>query len=400
MTESLTQYGDETEEIYYELLDCSERDDNANDYTTLVGRGFIQKEDWGKLFRRKLLGLMRNCGYVGDDQSDTDIRRFLVARCRETGIDLEPNSIKNWVTNNCMSTTANGIINAYKLCFALQADMLQTEDFFKKALLIRPNRNSLYESVCLFCLNNRMRFDDVDRIIHIVNDLQTQIDDAEIDQIEFFSGSLSDVKTEDDFIEYWLQYVRKNEIRPNHNLTEFKSLRDECFTISGIDKQDALLSQIYGYPLRKSTRSPSVPQVKLKSEINELSLSHNQVLDKYSIAIQQEIRRNFPQSQQINNIVNQQKTSGEAFRKALIVHNFYLYFMTKAKEKENRKKNDPNALDDFTKKTNSLLKKCGCASLYPPNPFDAMFIYCAARPKEDPLIVFQSLVSYLFSISD
>ena len=93
------------------------------------------------------------------------------------------------------------------------------------------------------------------------------------------------------------------------------------------------------------------------------------------------IRRNFPQREQIKNILDDDaNVSDDALRKALIAFSFFEFYAL-----------DPEAdFKDFEEVLNSQLEKCGYIRAYWRNPYDWIFAHCATQ--ENPLRALQELV--------
>ncbi len=80
---------------------------------------------------------------------------------------------------------------------------------------------------------------------------------------------------------------------------------------------------------------------------------------------------NFPQKKQLSDI-KLGKASYDTIRKALILLKFYSFFMHVGED------HSEDDREQFYQETDDMLSECGYWPLYPRNPYDWIFMYCAA----------------------
>ncbi|MCM1191499.1 MAG: hypothetical protein NC389_03610 [Acetatifactor muris] len=117
------------------------------------------------------------------------------------------------------------------------------------------------------------------------------------------------------------------------------------------------------------------------------------------------VRNNFPSKKTMSDIQNEDiKSSYDAIRKALILLKFYCFF----KKVENKKANGEEDFEDFWKETDDMLYECGYALLYPRNPYDWIFLHCAACSHDEncdvdlyqPLDELRNIIDNMLSSED
>ena len=358
---------------------------DPDDDSCLMSREYILQIDTSALFKEKLFERMCCCGFSGDISDTIAAVSFLDGRCRAANIDLERNTLSNWINTGKIAATVDGRKNIYKLCFALDMSMDETAAFFYKAVLEHPfNYKDLYEAVCCFCLNTGRHYAEVDLLVEKAGKMAKNAT-ADPYVTEWVGGGIKACSTEDQFIDFWIQHSATfgDQKQTAKKLTE--DLLDKCYKIAPlyckkvqyplclrkIKSPDALLNIIYGYGARK---------VEDGRRVQTRSIAKS--------AFPPAIKRNFPQRQQFAEI-KKGTASYEVLRKALIVLEFFYFF---AGQKVNQVKESP--FDDFCKELNDLLYECGYIKMYWRNPFDWMFGYCATM--EEPLDALRDLIEVFY----
>jgi hypothetical protein len=167
---------------------------------------------------------------------------------------------------------------------------------------------------------------------------------------------------------------------------------DEKISAGNVDE---LLRIIYGYGARAEEND---------QKVHKQSISKSNFPDL--------IKRNWPQREQFQQILDKKTASYDTIRRALIMLGFYDFFanaMVKQKEAEQKKRKTGTKItvpivaeglfDEFETEMNTILSECGYVQLYWRNPFDWMIGYCAQAI--DPLGQLRDLIDeyYLSSSS-
>ena len=385
MMNAQIQDGDKTKSAFDNLWDPP----SLEEWT---GVSWIDEmDDETELFKEKLLNRMAVCGFEGDKNDINAGVQFLLKCCKEAETYISRQTLSNWLTTGKVAHITSARKNIYKLCFALKMNADQTEEFFFKAYLDRPfNYKDLFESVCFFCLKQRKPYSHVERLVQKIEKLPKAENSNPLEFTVLIRSNIQSCNREEDLIEYWLQQSTGFGVKGQTAKKEIQALLKQCYELAQkknrklnikrkISSPDALLNEIYDYSAR--------------GMFNGEKLFHNSIA---SSAFPHLVKRNFPQRQQLQNILNGTPTD-ESLRKALIVLKFYAFFAedylrTKWTSEYGEPSEEP--FDDFTSDMNELLGKCGYVKLYWRNPFDWMFGFCA---KEDnPLDELQNIISEYF----
>lgn len=359
-------------EYYGEQIWGTHDSDEDEDEVILWSKDFILKMDETDLFKEKLYNQMQISGYTGNIDNQEAALVYLKNSCSDAGVLIQPQTLKNWVVHGKASTDSRGRKNIFKLCFALRMNLGNTKDFFHKALFTRPfNYKDLYESVCCFCLNTNRRYQDVERLVRIIEGLPPQKYNNEWRSTVKIGSCIEQCRTEDELIRYWCvnsaDFERQKLTATEEVMSLFEQCKDAARNYYGDDNwdynsADKLLGAMFGINPRV-VKDGIRPLCKVFSESD----------------FPPAIKRNFPQREQIKNIKNGNATD-DVLRKALIAFSFFKFFAS-IKEPE---------FEDFEDELNNRLERCGFIQLYWRNPYDWMFAFCATQ--EEPLIALQRLV--------
>ena len=402
-----------------------------NDATRFIEKRFFEydfeneffpgEEDMKKLnsisnFIEYVYDHAKRCGYQDDFSNIAKLAAFLGEKCKEAGVNISRQTLGNWLSKGLPANTASGRENVYRLCFALQMDAYQAGEFFLKAYLERPfNYKNIHEAVYFFCLNNGLKYSDAVRIIDTVEAMPI-VDNPDAENVtELIGEKLSEIRTEGEFLQYMLDnrsgFAIQNQTATNkiaelvescieiapeeweHNNWQYGDIDKKEYTVKNIDD---LLNVIYGYQARATISEKTLYKRTIsKSRFPEL------------------IKRNWPQREQFQNILEKKTASYDVIRKALIMLQFYDFFahavveMDKAKKVRRKTGKEMEFLDvsngllnEFADETNQILADCGYVQLYWRNPFDWMIGYCAQ--SMDPLEELRNIIEeyYLDDLDD
>jgi hypothetical protein len=367
----------------------------------LPGKEDIEKLNAVSNFTEYVYEYAKRCGFLGDTSDTKKLTAFLYGKCKEANVKISRQTLGNWLTRAMPAGTVNGRENVYQLCFALQMNGRQAAEFFLKAYLERPfNYKDIREAVYFFCMNNGLTYSDALRIIAEVEKSAINPNPYADDVTEQIGVNLAKIKSEEGVIQYLVEN-RSGFLIQNQTATErINALVKSCCQIasreyaiySPYDKEitvnnvDELLSVIYGYAARATENAKSVYKKSIsKSNFPEL------------------IRRNWPQREQFQQILDKKNASFDVIRRALIMlvfYDFYANAVVAEKEAEKRRRKTGKAeavesvaeglFDEFGMEANTILSECGYVQLYWRNPFDWMIGYCAMSPE--PLRTLRDLI--------
>lgn len=348
-------------------------DNNDNEEAIIPWRkDVITQMDETRLFKEKLDERMKAIGFSAAINNQADAVAFLKECCDKAGVSILSQTLKNWVTSGKYSVDSRSRSNFYKLCFALEMNLDETKAFFHKALLTRPfNYKDLYEAVCCFCLNTNRSYRDVERLVQQIQGMPPQKTDTSWRNTALIGSYIERCRTEDELVEYWMLNSAGFTHQRETATVEVKALLNRCYTAATsyyaegswtCSNPDELLGAMFGFNARA---------VKDGKNLYAKAISESD--------FPPAIRRNFPQREQIKNILNN-KASDDVLRKALIAFSFFEYYALE---------DDPD-FEEFEEMLNLRLEKCGYIRTYWRNPYDWIFAHCATQIE--PLRSLQELV--------
>ncbi len=352
----------------------------------LAGKEYISDFDDIKLLSEGIKNRALKLGFNGQINNVNEISAFVYKLCLNSGIDISIQTLKNWLISGVASGNEIGRRNIYKLCFALGFNAEQTSDFFLKCYLERPfNYRNIEESIYFFCMKNGKTFKDAERISSIALDIKVEHDEHCEENTVSIRNSINKIKTEEKLLEYISKNINAFSSRNKTAIKKIEKLINECISVGQkyseqflkheelgkINSIDDVFRIFYGFAGREKHKG----SVTFKKGIS-------------SSRFPEYIKRNFPQRQQIENILKG-KATYDVIRKALIILQFGLFFM---KAKLADMGND--YFDEFTDEMDTILDECGYIGLYLRNPFDWMISYCAFR--DDPLEELRLLIDEFY----
>lgn len=282
-------------------------------------------------------------------------------------------NVRNWLGGSNPQGNETSRDNMFILCFALDFTVEETEEFFSKVYLNRPyDGRNVSEAVYLFCMNNHLPYEKVEELSKRANDILKAKKEEELKSDITHTKILNDmilrIKSEHDFLAFveinsGNFYAESSEGIGNRTamkkyeelLNDAKERLKEAKKLAKKPSNAAILDDIYHIDREQTNKGGKKITVNGDSKFVEV------------------VKHNFPSKQTMSNIKNN-KSTYDAIRKALILLKFYCFF----KKVENSKANGDMDFEDFWKETNDMLYECGYALLYPRNPYDWIFLHCAA----------------------
>lgn len=391
---------------------------------TLYSAKLLTNPAWLLNFSRRLTSLIEAYGYTGDP-NDTDARvSFLLKKYQNGSIPISKTTLRSWFSGKSRPYyESRSRERMHELCFALRMDYPSVCRFFTQVYFDRCfNCRSVREAVYCYCFSTDQDYMAAIRLYEAAIDfplqkaaLQKPISfthamEQDIVSLKTDSELLNYIKEHrDSFAEYnqsarraltrYIERLKGNEadralinlhrkkqtplLHADHQkltgltVKEFFCVHDSCDALKGLNvaSSDFMLTQILGINLFQY----------YKTEPGKRSFSKDASLTELA-------RINFPSKQVLSDMLkNKDNVSFDAIRKMLILFHFYTFFVLLFLEKEAAfpyEKADLFLI--YTDDANDELADCGYGPLYPENPYDWMFLYCAK--SECPLDTFRNMI--------
>lgn len=300
------------------------------------------------------LGLLASIKNKYGDVGEEGLLPFIKQCGQKRNVELPIATIDNWITGkvNPQESTRSRE-SMYKLCFALGFDANETADFFSKVYLSRPFEcREVTEAVYLFCMNHGISYKKTQELIEKAKDICKTIDEtAEFLETRLLFNQIVNISSEKDLFTF-IETNKTNFIKRNSTAVKYyEQLKNKAKELAGVKSNEGLLNQIYDKSLRDSEGG--------KHTIHSESLFLARV------------KQNFPQKQQLYQI-EKGDAKFDTIRKALILLKFYTFFMQVGNN------NSEEDFEEFCLETDDMLNECGYALMYARNPYDWVFLHCAA----------------------
>ena len=310
---------------------------------------------------------------------------------KKGAFSYNPLSLKEWINGKRLPSKTE----TQRIALCLGMNVLEATEFVMKGSLVKPfNFKEISDSVCYFCLNSGLSFEESQQIMEEIENADVvpekfpendtikvgekvrSINDKD-ELIKYLASNKEGFKTQDQTaLKYLKELIKKSVDFAEWERKEEKELFGDSSSHAIKTEEDvpAILSIILGYEARAKINGVEVYKKKI-SESNFPDL----------------IKNNFPQPQQLQDILSEKKTSTEAIRKAIILFAFYNIF---AKLKKEKKMDLAIGFDTYSDTIDEILYKCGYVQMYWKHPYDWMFGYCAGAP--DPLSELRALIEAFY----
>lgn len=335
--------------------------------TEIPGKEYVEAFNHTNIFKVKLVEIVKDfekAPHPFTGTSDDELLEYLV-KCCETVIDKK--TLKRWLEGQVPNGEERSRENVYKLCFALGFNETTTAEFFFKGYLERPfNFKKVNECVYYYCLKNGISYEEAQRIIAEAEKKSSKNAQPEYGNTIAIGNVISQIDTQGDLVSY---LVENNITAMQTNVSgrnKVEELKEKCLESIESKSVDNLLNEIYGFDARS----------KDFKEEKDITIRESR--------FPKQIKTNFPQRQQLENIRNG-KGSNDSIRKAILMLEFFYYF------KKTGSASDP---DEFVDELNTILIDCGYEELYWRNPYDWMIGYSAYSPN--PLDELKNLIDEFY----
>lgn len=419
--------GDFTKQKIDEFWD-THYDSDDDDYGDIID--YLNKAENFRTFDEGLTEFIKKHGYVekqGLSKKDIVKERtdFLVNKIKEKNIPISSNSIlKDYISGKRRPLLADaGREMMFKLCFAMDLNVEETNDFFNKIYFDRTfNVKNINELVYYFCIKNKKSFTYAQELIEKLEKLLSE-DASDATKKAIYTNSIKEkadvFTTEEELIRYVLD--NKNAFN-KYNVTAIKEYTNLLDRIQGKKQDKEVLDRLSKVKTNREhedlKKCGLVIQDFYKNNLSELTTNMDiasvdfmlyiiygsflpvgkKGKSKYSFAknakLLKIIKSNFPSKKTLSD-ANKEAITSEAMRKILILLEFYA-FCFDASEAGDEECID--FFDDFSEQMNDILDSSGMGSLYVGNPYDWLFLYCAKC--DHPLDVFRSIIDDVCALDD
>lgn len=358
----------------------------------------LENKESTQIFQTKLRERVRQLGYQGDLTKTSHVLTFLLAQCKEAGIEnLSRNTLKNWLESSPPGRTRDARKNVYKLCFALKMDHIQTEEFFLKAYMDRSfNYKIPEEAVYYFCLRTGKGYQDAQRLVETYQkNANLQHEGTEM-MTERIGRKLSDIQTEEQLLDFLYEHHYEEEQQNYSAKKQIQMLLPRCYELARqeyeqyggenakdeysykmekMESIDALLTQIKGYDEREMRKTSGDLEKARKKGLAAIAGS------------------NFPERQQFYQIDHSKNVSSDVLFRILVLLEFYSFYA------DLLLKNPPESefqayADEFEDELCAVLADCGFIEAYERNPYIKLFLVCANSAR--PLDMFRDIIDEYF----
>lgn len=378
-------------------------EDGAGEYTeAVIGRLFredfdaasvietLKSSDIYRTFDKGLTEAIITAGYTGDTESIADKTTYLINAVTEAGGSVSRPTVNDWFRGKRRpKCNAEGREKVFLLCFALKMTLEQTYNFFLKVFFDQPfNFRNSDECIYYYCLSKGLLWKDA-------SDMKVKLDKmrAEQDTEAAFSGEtvlirsrLDKLETSDELLAYLVNNIPDETVYYTTARQYITALREEALELAKreIDSYDLghtkyrsskstdyLLFVIYDIPaMGKFFKNNKIPEV---------------------------VRKNFPGKMEFSMALSgNENVTSDLMRKCLILLMFYITFAKIALDKHM----DNDYFDRFFSETSSVLDDCGFAPLYPANPYDWIFLSCAADSADEKWKSLNNFRNFIAEIDD
>lgn len=345
-------------------------DEDTDEYT----EEYLKNEYNFKSFSAGLTECINKYGFKGNINSAEEKTEYIISKCRENNIQLNPAIIKTWFKDKRPVSEKRSRENVYKLCFALKLDLKQTSDFFYNTYFECPFNFRIHnEAIYFYCLNRGLDYSKAQELIEKADEIITSnISDNNESEYEFtyhIGNEIFQINSEEKLLEYIKKHSNEFLISNKTAYNHAKRLIDECTELAVKLYNDDITYR----DERKCTNKKRNIDLLLFVMFDTDMLIKNNKNNSFSKTSQfpELIKSNFPLKMQLSNICNNKKVSYDTMRKALIMMNFFCFFASACI------KDEEGDFLQFVAETDDLLESCGYPKLYVRNPYDWLIMHCA-----------------------
>ncbi|MBR0352463.1 MAG: hypothetical protein IJH53_04595 [Oscillospiraceae bacterium] len=382
------KYGDYTQGID-DVLAVSALDED-DDYEAILD--YINKEI--RSFPERLLRFYNK--QTGQELSAAAAKDDLLKKAKEKGIALNRNTMNSWFTDTSPKMDDSARKNLFKIAFVLGLDVKETGILFNDVLL---DRSFIYrrkdEFIYFFCLRDRIPYNIAETLIATVQaEKNAPVKDETVLTYQIRDFALK--ADEKEIIKYIQSHPHNFSM---NNVTGARIMEEKWEEITGSSENKGLaqmeseLQEYQEYDEKGKAKSVFANQSKYSSDFALRIIFGTEHVRKageknvFKEQFRKEIANQFPDKQSIK-----KTDSAYVLRKNLILIYFYWYWV-----KAKLAKDSAADYESFCDELDSVLNESGLSMLYPGNPYDALFLYCAYSGDSDrnPLDVFRGIIDFV-----
>lgn len=362
--------------------------------------------DIARLFRgfsEALTAFIAKHGYTGDLGNAASKARFLSSRFREAGI-RPLHSFRALFSPNAEIERET----AYRICFALGLDVVETNEFFRCVQFERSfDCHTIREAVYYFCIKNNLSYSEAEAILARIP--VTKKAKAIPGRDVLYTGAIIDCIDSIKDSETLIQYISDNiDDFQYNNVTAIKYIQELWADISKADGLAAKEGAVINGTNRYAVADPDASTWAIFSQIIGLT---NELKSEYSIKYDRSLTSVlsankliplkagycFPNRQNIDKLIRGELVGdNEIVRKMLIFLTFYTYWARIIISQNGAcylaKPADSKRCFDTI---NNRLYYAGYPELYAGNPYDWLFMW--ALNDETPLEAFRYYMGEVFA---
>lgn len=335
-------------------------------------------------FSERLLAFINE--KTGTSMEPDEAARFLFRKINSRGMPKSRNAVKGWFNASAPQYGDTDRESIYIISFALDLTVEETAKLFNKVHLDNAfNLRNPREFIYLYCIHSGKSYAEAQQLVAAA----TTSEDAENDHtvlttnIGEFALSADDNADIIDFV-----FQHPGNFSHDHR-TAMKTLERLKGELQGSDEKPGLAQQEYEqFQDNKTAYGNSKKSLDFVLKMlngGERSIEGATFPTIKNVFVRKEITTNFPNSETFAN----PNPSSYILRKELILLYFYWYWV------KVRLYRGGGSFDGFIAETNSMLSDCGFQPLYVGNPYDCLFMYCAACHSDEgdnPLVVYRDLL--------
>lgn len=426
----MTEYT-ECMEINAELIDIYADDDEENN---IYAKTLYENAKRFRTFDKALSAFILEHGYQGESADIKAMSKFMRSKFEENSIDKQVRFRELFTSSKRRDRET-----AYKICFALNLSVEETNDFFRRVMLERGiDCHAVNEVVYYFCIRNGLTYIQAREIIEGLSDIKKRKEMPEdnilytetiinyVDSIAKKEELICYIENNRESFEYKnaaaIRYIKNfwgtikgpegvalkegilvdkmvNPFHPDRSKNGDGDTREKDIIERDIKREKELMEDDYVVSKEKSSKWIIYCQIIGLDNIQEKCHAYNRTIDpiiKENVLLPLTADICFP-SRQIIDGITRGKSDGdyEMYRKTLILLAFYTYWAKKVITKNDvyyrAKHYDRDKCRDYI---DMYLKDAGYPELYAGNPYDWIFLW--SMNDEHPLEAFRAYMREVY----
>lgn len=389
-------------------------------------------------FGEGLTVILGRAGYTGDQDSVEDKSQYLFKKLKETGSKTGIKTIRSWFEGTRRPKVEHSSRQKiYEICFALSLSIDDVKWLFHHVYFDRCfNFHNIEEAVYYFCLKFKLSYTKAQNLIEEIKTKKNEnMEDVEIgvNYTQFIEDQIKNMESEEELVAF-LATEKNNFDEWNHSAYQIilelyekimgtqeskelvkklrekarKAIKKDSYNKDRLDMWD---TSSFGLLMKElvwdAEYSPTEEKAweHLNDEMTGEIFSNSFLLKKMWIQptnsfkksnISPIVSNNFPSAKVMSNVLDDIKIgrleSYDSIRKVLIMLHFYTFWCSK-KIDGDVQHGSQILYEIYKDEAECCLVDAGYEGLYPGNPYDWIFLYCAKQ--DSPLDVFRGMMGDL-----